>query len=354
MANKKKKKADIKKRIANKKGVYNKKRNNANKKTNLKATTKKSSTVNNKKVTKKRSTTSKNQKKQVVKKKKINSKIRFNAKNKILNILKSTLSIIFNKYVVIGFIIVVLMLSSLYVVKKIRRRNINNDYFEKITLNEYLNLYSSKNNLEFLYLADTSCMNCDKYETNLLKLKSDLSIKIKKLEINNLNQSDLKKIENTSELFKDGIVLPTLISIQSGKVIGEINGVKEYSALKKFVDDTKKTTNYSFNIISVDKFVSLLSSKEKVIIYIGNSNDIKCSEYSKLLNNVSNKLNLKVNYLNTVDINSEEDWNKLKNADNMFKKNWFVPVTIIVKNGKIKSYKMEIMNENDLNKFLNQ
>lgn len=358
MANKKKKKAEIKKRIADKKGVSKKKRSNTTKNSNLKVNT------SNKKNVSKKNTGKKSARKKTVKvsKKQTTSRInteknkknKFNIKSLSDKALKNAFSIIFNKYVIIGFVIVVLLLSSLYVVKRVKRANASNDYFEKISLNEYMNIYSTNKDLEYIYLADSSCMNCDKYEDNLLKLKSDLNIKLKKLEINSLSPSDLKKIEDSSLFFEDGITSPTLISIQNGIVTGKINGIKEFSALKKFVNDTKKITNYNFNIISVDKFASLLTSKDKVIIYIGDSRDNKCSEYSKILNNVSNKLNLKINYLNTDDINTEEDWNKLKKSDNIFNKNWFVPVTIIVKNGEIKDYKMEIMNENDIEKFLSQ
>lgn len=358
MANKKKKKAVIKKRIADKKGVSKKKRSNTTKKSNLKASSSNKKTAS-KKNTSKKSTTKKTvkvSKKQTASKvnTKTNKRNQLDIKNLSDKVLKNVFSIVFNKYVIIGFMIVVLLLSSLYVVKRVKRRNASNDYFEKITLNEYMNIYNTNKDLEFIYFADSSCMNCDKYEDNLLKLKSDLNIKLKKLEINSLSSSDLKKIENSSLFFEDGVTSPTLVSIQNGIVTGKINGIKEFSALKKFVNDTKKITNYNFNIISVDKFVSLLNSKDKVIIYIGDSRDSKCAEYSKILNNVSNKLNLKINYLNTDDINTEEDWDKLKKTDKIFKKNWFVPVTIVVKDGKIKSYKMEIMNEKDLKSFLSQ
>ena len=273
-------------------------------------------------------------------------------KEKIIKKLKKIIPKNLKKYIIITLIIIIFFCGTLFMCKKLRNKNLKVEKFEKITLKEYLDLYNTKGDLEFIYLFDEKCTNCEKYESNILKLKNEFGIIVKKLETSKLNIDDIKKIENSNELFKDGLILPTIVSIKDGKAISEISGTKEYSALKKFLEYTKKPTNNSFNLITVDKFIDLLNSKEKTIIYIGTSNDTNCEKFTKLLDSVSSKLNIKINYLNTVEITTEDNWEKLNNSNKIFKNNWFVPVIVIVKNGKIVNYKMEVMDEESLYKFL--
>ena len=100
--------------------------------------------------------------------------------------------------------------------------------------------------------------------------------------------------------------------------------------------------------------MDLLGSKDKSFIYICNPNSSGCKSFSKVLETVSTKKKLKVYYLNTDTINTEEDWKKLEESNKIFKKVWFMPAVLVVKNNKIVDYKMETLSEKDLTKFIDK
>ena len=77
-----------------------------------------------------------------------------------------------------------------------------------------------------------------------------------------------------------------------------------------------------------------------------------CNKFSTLLDNVSTERKIKVNYLNTENITSSDDWEKLESSNKIFEKMWFMPVIMVVKDNKVIDYKMETLTEKDLNKFL--
>lgn len=255
------------------------------------------------------------------------------------------------KFFVIVLVIIILVLLMLFFNKK---RNIEEITFEKINLTRYLKLYEEKNNLEFVYLSSRDCISCDTYESNLKRLEEEYKISIKELEVTDMTSDEIEKIRKSNLFLTDSIEIPALISIKDGESLNGISGTKEYNALKRFIEYSKNPTGVNFIKISVSKYLNLLNSKDKSIIYIGESSDNTCEEFSKVLEKVMSKNGLKVYYLDTNEIITEENWDKLNNSNDIFKGIWFKPTIIITKNGKIVDYKMESMNEADLTKFLSK
>ena len=69
-------------------------------------------------------------------------------------------------------------------------------------------------------------------------------------------------------------------------------------------------------------------------------------------NEVSKKRKINVNYLNMDTIVTSEEWDLLNNSNKIFNDIWFTPVLMVVKNGKLKDYKMESLTQNQLTSFL--
>lgn len=356
MANKKKKKAVKKSNVSKKKRKNNTKkkstRNTSSKRNNTVKTTSKTAKKNGKKVTNKtstikheptkkvnsskvtRSTETKTTKKDVQpNKKKINKKVLF-----------------FTVFVVLLTLVVVLFLLFI--------KNSNEDTesisFENIVFDEYIELYKSKE-LQFIYLYHDSCVNCDNYEVNLNKLETEFDIKIKKFDYSDLNEDELASLSSSSASLSSDIDVPMLLSIKDGDEINSISGIKEYSALKNFVNSSKNPLDVkSFTKIQVNDYLSLLNSKNKSFIYICSPSNSGCETFTPVLESVSKNRKLKVNYLNTETINTSEDWDKLEGSSKIFDNVWFMPAMLIVKDGKIIDYKMEALNEEDLNEFLKE
>ena len=67
---------------------------------------------------------------------------------------------------------------------------------------------------------------------------------------------------------------------------------------------------------------------------------------------VSTELKIKVYYLNTDSLESEDDWNKLESSNQIFSGMWFTPATLVIKNGNIVEYKFELLDEDMTREFL--
>ena len=226
--------------------------------------------------------------------------------------------------------------------------------FENITIEEYNSLYKSKD-LEYIYLYHDSCSKCYDYELNLDKLQSEYNIKIKKLDYSNFNDDELSSLKSSNSFLESGIDVPTIISIKDGKEVSSLDGIKDYSSLKNFVNvSNEPMSGESFTKISVDEYVSLLNSKNKSFIYICNSIEDKCEKFTSSLEKTASNRKLKVNYLNLNNITSSSDWDKLSESNKIFNGQWFIPAILIVKNGKIIDYKMEELSESELIYFLKE
>lgn len=337
MANKKKKKVVKKKK-------RNSKKNNKRKK-NTKRVGNKSVIASNKNVNVQKN------------KKKVNttvSKIKADPeKNKNADKVKIKLNISKKMLMLVTTLVasvLIIMLVALFI-GKINSRN-RNANFENINLEQYLKLYKSED-LEFIYLYNDSCLNCGSYEVNLKKLEEEQNIKIKKFDYSNLSTDELSILYSSNKELSDGIEVPTIITVKEGQGINSISGVKEYSALKNFVNSSKNPLNVkSFLKINVDDYINLLNSKQKSLIYICNPANSGCKKFTPLLETVSVNRKIKVNYLDTDTINTSEDWDKLQNSSKIYDGTWFMPAILIVKDGKVIDYKMEVLNEKNLIKFL--
>ena len=344
MAKKKKKKALKKKNVSNKKKKVNssKKKNTTSKRSNVSTNTssKKSSTasksVNKPKTTKKNTEVKKNNsnKNTVVKKNVEVKKVKFN-----------------KKILIISSILLILCVVGIILLKNNINNRVSNDSFTEISFDEYLDLYE-KEGLEFVYLYHSSCINCDSYEEKLKNLEKEFSISINKFDYSKLNDSDLSILKSSNSFLEDGIEVPMILSIKDGIEVSSVSGIKEYSALKNFVSLSKSENGVNnFNKINVNEYLSILSSKDKSLIYICDSSD-SCNKFSSVLDGVCGNRKIKVNYLNTENITSSDDWSKLESSNKIFKDMWFMPVIMVVKDNKVIGYKMEVLSESDLNKFL--
>lgn len=254
------------------------------------------------------------------------------------------------KAIAIVFVILVVCVCGFLFISINSNNNGTAVKLNEISFDEYLDLYK-KEGLEFVYLYHSSCIGCDSYEDKILKLESEFDVKINKLDYSNLDESDISILKSSNSFLEDGVVSPIIISVKNGYEIGSISGIKEYSALKNFVNISKEEViSNSFNKINVDSYLSILSSKDKSVVYICDSSQ-SCNKFSGVLESVSKSRKLKINYLNTENITTSEDWEKLESSNKIFKDIWFMPVVMIVKDKKIVSYKMETMNEDDLNSF---
>lgn len=141
--------------------------------------------------------------------------------------------------------------------------------FKKISIDKYIELYDKKE-MNYVFVTTNKCTYCDLLRTKLSKLQNEYKIEILELNVGNLSEKDKEKLNNSNSVFNSNWQAPMLLSISSGKEVNGISGYKEYSALKKFIDNSNSSSEInSFVKINLNKYLSLIKSNEKIVIYIG-------------------------------------------------------------------------------------
>ena len=107
------------------------------------------------------------------------------------------------------------------------------------------------------------------------------------------------------------------------------NAQKESEAVK---DEEKK----EFTQINVEKYLEYFSGEENKIILVARPTCHYCQIAEPILQNVSFKYNIEINYLNTDEF-SDDDQTKFINSDDTFKDGFGTPLLLIVSNNKIVS-----------------
>lgn len=107
------------------------------------------------------------------------------------------------------------------------------------------------------------------------------------------------------------------------------NAQKESEAVK---DDEKK----EFTQINVDKYLEYYAGEENKIVLVARPTCHYCQIAEPILQNISFKYNIEINYLNTDEF-SDDDQTKFINSDDTFKDGFGTPFLLIVSNDKIVS-----------------
>jgi thiol-disulfide isomerase/thioredoxin len=107
------------------------------------------------------------------------------------------------------------------------------------------------------------------------------------------------------------------------------NAQKESEAVK---DDEKK----DFTQIDVDKYLEYYAGEENKIVLIARPTCHYCQIAEPILQNISFKYDIEINYLNTDEF-SDDDQTKFVNSDETFKDVFGTPFLLVVSNNKIVS-----------------
>lgn len=120
-------------------------------------------------------------------------------------------------------------------------------------------------------------------------------------------------------------------------IIGVAIGV---SNIKK--DDTNSDNNVEttelekagFNEVTLSEYLDLVKSSEKSIILVARPTCGYCQQFTPILKQAMEDMNLTINYIDT-DKFSEDDWTPFtESLDYLKSEQWGTPLTLIVQNGE--------------------
>jgi len=201
-----------------------------------------------------------------------------------------------------------------------------------------------------IYYASTGCSWCEIQTPILENIAKDYDI-----DYYYIDSSKFPSKQRNDVLEKLGIKhsTPNTFIVEKGKVIDIAEGYTEGDELVEFFkenDMVSKDAEYNqekhITKIDYEQYYNLISSEGTHIIVIGQTTCPHCISFKPAINSVAKDYNITMNYLNLQKLTKEESsdfFESLKTIeykDEEFVNNGSVgtPLTLIVENGKVKSY----------------
>lgn len=128
-----------------------------------------------------------------------------------------------------------------------------------------------------------------------------------------------------------GIIL--VVAIVIGVAIGVSNIKKDNTNSDNNVETTE-LEKAGFNEVTLSEYLDLVKSSEKSIILVARPTCGYCQQFTPILKQAMEDMNLTINYIDT-DKFSEDDWTPFtESLDYLKNEQWGTPLTLIVQNGE--------------------
>lgn len=215
---------------------------------------------------------------------------------------------------------------------------------------EKFNKYYNSKERTVIYYASSSCSYCTLQTPVLETIAEDYD-----MDYYYIDSSKLAKKQRDEVLEKLGIehATPTTVIVEKGKVIDTAVGYTQGKEYVEFFKNSKmipKDAVYSaekyITFIDYPEYEKLISSNNKSVIVVGQTSCSHCIAFKPAINSVAGDYDITINYLNITDLSQEES-NKFTESLKTIEYNdpafledgsFGTPLTLIVKNGKVKSY----------------
>lgn len=127
----------------------------------------------------------------------------------------------------------------------------------------------------------------------------------------------------------------TAIALVVVLVIGLAFGVSSMEKNSGTSDDVITLETAGFNELSLSEYLELIKEDEKNIILVARPTCAYCEEFSPILKQAMDDMDLTINYVDT-DKFSNDDWDTFYASLSYLNENeWGTPLTLIVQNGEV-------------------
>ena len=218
----------------------------------------------------------------------------------------------------------------------------------KAIMNDFKQAFNSKER-KVIYYASSECSYC-KLQTPVLEtIAEDYDMDYLYIDVTKLSEEQKDEITEKLEIESS---TPTTVIVENGEVIDTKVGYTEGNEYVQFFIDggvLPKDAVYSkeqyITSIDFDEYKNLISEGLHVIV-IGQTGCSHCTAIKPALNSVGKDYKIKINYLNLTNI-EEDDQSKFfdslktieyNDPDFLEDGSFGTPLTLIVENGKVKSY----------------
>lgn len=210
------------------------------------------------------------------------------------------------------------------------------NYLKQIRVyDEFKEKFNGETNT-LVYIGRPTCGYCSLLEPSLLDMKERYNFDYIYVNIDEVNSSITSKI--LKDLGLNTVGTPYLSIVSNGKVVASQNGYVDYDGLFKFLqtnDIISDEAKLSLNYIGLEDYKKILAKDENSIVVVGQSTCSYCIKAKLVLNDIADKEETEINYLNVSYLTSNEQITEFQNTLEYLQSDWGTPVTLIVKGGKL-------------------
>lgn len=142
-------------------------------------------------------------------------------------------------YIIIGLVVVII--ASILVGNSTAKKADDTSFsdLKSVTYTQYKELFKSTT-LQFIFVGRPGCGYCQMTEPLVAELQKEEGVVFNYLNTDTMTQADFDDIANTAEVFKGQWGTPTMLAVKDNKVINVVEGYREKSVLKTFIEDSKE------------------------------------------------------------------------------------------------------------------
>lgn len=239
--------------------------------------------------------------------------------------------------------IIIILVAIVIVIGVVIGISISSNNAKEETLNNAIELIENKNT-NIILLGRPGCTYCEQFFPVIKQLSEDYNYKYEYINIDNLTSSGLSKLLKKLNINEEDFGTPYLSITKEGKVIAEQSGYADREMLFNFLqengiiskDEEYKSEYPNLNMIDYDQYKEILETGDKEIIVIGQTGCTYCEQTKPVLDEVAEKNNVKINYLNITNI-TEDEFSELMDSLDYLKEleSLGTPLTLIVEDNKV-------------------
>lgn len=198
--------------------------------------------------------------------------------------------------------------------------------------------------MHILFLGRPTCTYCEQFQPVIDQLTEDYDLKYDYINTDNLTSSGLSTLLKKLNIDEENFGTPYLSITKDGKVVAEQSGYVDRETLFNFLqengviaEDVEYKSEYpNLNMIDFSTYKEILESGEKEIVVLGQTGCAYCEQTKPILDEIAEKNDVTINYLNITNI-TEDEFNELMDSLDYLKELESIgtPLTLIIENKEV-------------------
>lgn len=207
--------------------------------------------------------------------------------------------------------------------------------YQKEIYEEFTTLLNSSKE-KLIYIGRPTCQYCQLLYPSLEEMKERYDFEFLYINTDEIMTEYMNKIITDLEI--TSVTTPYLLIVKNGEVVETQNGYLDYDQTFEFLQENgiiAKKATLALNYIGLEEYKAILNGSKPEVVIIGQSTCGYCVHARLILNEIADKNDININYLNISYLTNEEG-QELESSIDYFKSNqWGTPLAFILKEGKV-------------------